>query len=343
MVDGCDYVEVASFGKASEIQADKQNGLAVLRVKTHAANIQPIKFRSVQPKLGEDVAALGYPLAQLLSDSIKITMGNINSLIGLENDTRYLQISTPIQPGNSGGPLVDRGGYLLGINSARLNDGFAIKAIGSIPQNVNFAIKSSVLELFLQSRNIGFTKEDSASASPLSSADLAEKVSKSVFQIMCYSNEAPKIAETTPAPAPAETPIPAPLYKDTRSVSLNSVAANYVKLLISSNSDSRTALRMTGEAYAEYVEYFGKIKTQRDVLLDKKRYFDRWPVRSSQVNNYSLQFLCENGKCAVTGEYDWFVSSPRRNKKAAGTATFYYALDMQNGGKVIAEGGKARK
>ncbi len=93
MVDGCDYVEVASFGKASEIQADKQNGLAVLRVKTHAANIQPIKFRSVQPKLGEDVAALGYPLAQLLSDSIKITMGNINSLIGLENDTRYLRAS----------------------------------------------------------------------------------------------------------------------------------------------------------------------------------------------------------------------------------------------------------
>lgn len=145
VVDGCDYVEVSSFGKAAEIQSDKQNDLAVLRLPTVPADIQPLKLRNAQPKLGEDVAALGYPLAKLLSDSIKITMGNINSLIGLENDTRYLQISTPIQPGNSGGPLVDRSGFLLGINSAKLDDSYAIKTSGSIPQNVNFAIKAIFL------------------------------------------------------------------------------------------------------------------------------------------------------------------------------------------------------
>lgn len=345
VVDGCDYVDVSSFGKAAEIQSDKQNDLAVLRVPTVPTEIQPLKLRNSQAKLGEDVAALGYPLAKLLSDSIKITMGNINSLIGLENDTRYLQISTPIQPGNSGGPLVDRSGFLLGINSSKLDDSFAIKASGSIPQNVNFAIKSNILEIFLQSRNIGFTKEDSATASELSSADLAEKVSKSVFQIICYSNELPKAvaaAPQTPAP-PVETAAPPPVDQDTGSSRLNGLAADYVKLLISSNSDGRTALSVANDAYANYVDYFGKTTTHREVLADKKRYYDRWPIRASEVKDYTVSVFCENSKCAVTGEYDWFVSSPKRNKRAAGTATFYYVLDMQNGIKVISEGGKARK
>ncbi|TNV12655.1 trypsin-like peptidase domain-containing protein [Brucella pecoris] len=344
VVDGCDYVEVSSFGKAAEIQSDKQNDLAVLRLPTVPADIQPLKLRNAQPKLGEDVAALGYPLAKLLSDSIKITMGNINSLIGLENDTRYLQISTPIQPGNSGGPLVDRSGFLLGINSAKLDDSYAIKTSGSIPQNVNFAIKSNILELFLQSRSINFTKEDAA-ASELSSADLAEKVSKSVFQIVCYSNELPKaVASAPPPPPPAvEQQTPSPTYRDTSSSRLNSLAAEYVKLLISSNSDGRTALSVANDAYANYVDYFGKTTTHREVLADKKRYYDRWPIRTSQVRDYTVEVFCENNKCAVTGEYDWFVSSPKRNKKAAGTASFYYVLDMQGGIKVISEGGKARK
>lgn len=345
VVDSCDYVEVSSFGKAVEIQSDKQNDLAVLRIPTVSADIQPLKLRNAQPKLGEDVAALGYPLAKLLSDSIKITMGNINSLIGLENDTRYLQISTPIQPGNSGGPLVDRSGFLLGINSAKLDDSYAIKASGSIPQNVNFAIKSNILELFLQSRSINFTKEDSVAASELSSADLAEKVSKSVFQIVCYSNELPKAVASAPPPPPppVEQQTPSPTYRDTSSSRLNSLAADYVKLLISSNSDGRTALSVANDAYANYVDYFGKTTTHREVLADKKRYYDRWPIRTSQVRDYTVEVFCENNKCAVTGEYDWFVSSPKRNKKAAGTASFYYVLDMQGGIKVISEGGKARK
>lgn len=345
VVDGCDYVEVSSFGKASEIQSDKQNDLTVLRIPAIPAEIQPIKLRNSQPKLGEDVAALGYPLAKLLSDSIKITMGNINSLIGMENDTRYLQISTPIQPGNSGGPLVDRSGFLLGINSSKLDDSYAIKASGSIPQNVNFAIKSNILELFLQSRNIGFTKEDSATASELSSADLAEKVSKSVFQIICYSNELPKAiaaAPQTPAP-PVETAAQSPTYPDISASRFSSVATDYVNLLIRSNSDGRTALSVADDAYADYVDYFGKTKSHREVLADKKRYYDRWPIRTSEVKDYTVRVFCENNKCAVTGEYDWFVSSPKRNKRAAGTATFYYVLDMQNGIKVISEGGKARK
>lgn len=345
VVNECSSVGVSSFGKAADIQTDKQNDLAVLRVASIPKDIPPLKIRNTSPRLGEDVAALGYPLAQMLSDGIKITMGNINSLIGVENDTRYFQISTPIQPGNSGGPLVDRSGNLVGINSSRLNDGYAIQKSGSIPQNVNFAIKSNILELFLQSRSITFEKDTEVVPVQLSSADLAEKVSKSVFQIMCFSDKEPQTAVSAPnsPPPSAGNPMPAPVVRDTSTPSLNSVAADFVKLLINSNDDASTALRVADEAYADYVDFFGKTLTHREVLADKRRYFERWPIRHSRVNEYSLYSVCENNKCAVSGEYDWFVRSPKRNKKATGTATFYYVLDMQAGGKIISEGGKARK
>ena len=272
-------------------------------------------------------------------------MGNINSLIGLENDTRYLQISTPIQPGNSGGPLVDRSGYLLGINSARLNDSYAIKQSGSIPQNVNFAIKSNILELFLQSRNITFEKDGDANSPQLSSVDLAEKVSKSVFQIVCYADTPAKIAA-----APIENTEqhirklpPPPNVQATEDQDTNDRVADFVKLMINSNNDATTALRVADKLYADYVDFFGKRLSHYEVLQDKRKYFVRWPVRSSYVNENSIRVQCENNLCAVTGEYDWFVSSPQRKKKASGTASFYYVVDMQTGGKIVAEGGKARK
>lgn len=345
VVEDCSYVEVASFGKATNIQIDKQNDLAVLRLTSLKPDIPPLKLRNTSPRLGEDVAALGYPLAQILSDGIKITMGNINSLIGLENDTRYLQISTPIQPGNSGGPLVDRSGYLLGINSARLNDNYAIKHSGSIPQNVNFAIKSNILELFLQSRNITFEKDGDTNSPQLSSVDLAEKVSKSVFQIICYADKPVKIAAvpTENTDQHIRKLPPPPIVQDTDDQDLNNTVADFVKLMINSNNDAATALRVADKLYADYVDFFGKKLSHYEVLQDKRKYFDRWPIRGSYVNENSIRVKCENNLCAVTGEYDWYVRSPKRNKKANGTASFYYVVDMQSGGKIIAEGGKARK
>lgn len=345
VVEDCSYVEVSSLGKATDIQIDKQNDLAVLRLTSLKPDILPLKLRNMPPRLGEDVAALGYPLAQILSDGIKITMGNINSLIGLENDTRYLQISTPIQPGNSGGPLVDRSGYLLGINSARLNDNYAIKHSGSIPQNVNFAIKSNILELFLQSRDISFEKDADADSQQLSSVDLAEKVSKSVFQIVCYADTPAKTVEvpSTETNQYVKRQPPPPIVQDNDDEELNSTVADFVKLMINSNNDAVTALRVADKLYADYVDFFGKKLSHYEVLQDKRKYFERWPVRSSYVNDNSIRVMCENNICAVTGEYDWYVRSPKRNKKANGTASFYYVVDMKAGGKIIAEGGKARK
>src|SRR5690606_10989254 len=202
--------------------------------------------------------------------------GNVNSLIGLDNDTRYLQVSTPIQPGNSGGPLVDRNGLVIGINSARLNDGFAIKNTGSIPQNVNFAIKSNILELFLQSRNIAYETETLKDQPPLGSADLASKVSPSVFQLMCFNDVTARkdgveqISRSEPSAAAPESPssLPSP---DRNNGSMTNVATDFVRLVVNSSmNDTVTALSVADNAYGSVVDFYGKTLSHEAVLQDKR-------------------------------------------------------------------------
>ena len=119
VLDGCTSASVPSMGAATDWIVDKQNDLAL--VKVSGGRGKPfLRLRGAAPRLGDDITAFGYPLGGLLSDSIKVTTGNINSLVGMENDTRYLQISTPLQPGNSSGPVVDRSGGVAGVATAVL-------------------------------------------------------------------------------------------------------------------------------------------------------------------------------------------------------------------------------
>jgi serine protease Do len=204
VLDNCDSATVAGLGEATDWKLDKQNDLAAVRVA--AATGKPALFlRRPTPRLGEDVAAFGFPLKGVLSDSIKITTGNINSLVGIENDTRYLQISAPLQPGNSGGPVVDQSGALLGIATAVLGFEFQ-KATGISAQNVNFAIRSNVVELFLQSRDIQFKASETPGAS-VSTADLADKVAPSVVQILCRGSAPTRVDVAKSEPMPDSTPI----------------------------------------------------------------------------------------------------------------------------------------
>jgi hypothetical protein len=77
--------------------------------------------------------------------------GEIASLSGVQDDARYFQISLPVQPGNSGGVLVDERGNVIGIVSAKLDASAALAASGALPENVNYAVKSSFLLGFLES------------------------------------------------------------------------------------------------------------------------------------------------------------------------------------------------
>ena len=81
----------------------------------------------------------------------KLAKGEIASLSGAQDDARYFQISVPVQPGNSGGALVDERGNVVGVVSAKLSARAALAASGALPENVNYAVKSSYLLSFLES------------------------------------------------------------------------------------------------------------------------------------------------------------------------------------------------
>ncbi len=156
VLEGCSRASVPAVGEATDWIIDSQNDVAA--VKIGGSFGRPfLSLRGTPPRLGDDIVAFGYPLGEFLSDSVKVTVGNINSLVGMDNDTRYLQISAPIQPGNSGGPVVDHSGAVLGVASAVLGLGFAGHT-GVLPQNVNFAVRSNVLEMFLQGNGVKFKK-----------------------------------------------------------------------------------------------------------------------------------------------------------------------------------------
>ena len=97
------------------------------------------------------VATVGFPNIGLQGFAPKLAKGEIASLSGAGDDARYFQISVPVQPGNSGGALVDERGNVVGVVSAKLSARAALATSGALPENVNYAVKSSFLLGFLES------------------------------------------------------------------------------------------------------------------------------------------------------------------------------------------------
>jgi S1-C subfamily serine protease len=127
---------------------DETNDLVILETKMNNHGIAG--FRRV-PKLGEAVASFGFPLSDVLAPEGNFTLGNITSTTGMGGDSRFIQFSAPVQNGNSGGPLMDMSGRVIGITNHFLK----APAGAAIPQNVNFAITASVAMNFMEVKELG--------------------------------------------------------------------------------------------------------------------------------------------------------------------------------------------
>jgi S1-C subfamily serine protease len=134
---------------AKVVQVDAANDLALLKAVGRFAPLPIAASRTV--KLGGTVATVGFPDIGLQGFAPKLAKGEIASLSGVADDPRYFQISVPVQPGNSGGALVDAHGNVVGIVAAKLDASAALAATGALPENVNYAVKSSLLLSFLES------------------------------------------------------------------------------------------------------------------------------------------------------------------------------------------------
>jgi S1-C subfamily serine protease len=183
VVRGCSEVTVITGGEshpARVLAQDERNDLALLATNHHPDRSAMWRL---QVRQGEDIAVYGFPLPGALASGGNVTIGIVTALAGMRDDSRFLQISAPIQPGNSGGPVLDRNGAVVGVIVSTINGLALASVIGSLPQNVNFAIKASVAAAFLDAQNV--PHEDASDQSVLSTPDLTAHARSFTAQVVC--------------------------------------------------------------------------------------------------------------------------------------------------------------
>ena len=133
---------------ATVVSSDSNNDVALLKIEATTTPLLIVSTTNV--KKGTEVFTLGFPVVGIQGQEQKATYGRINALSGIQGDIRYFQIDVPVQPGNSGGPLITDDGQIIGIVTASLNQINVLKATGALPQNVNYAVKSEYFQPLLQ-------------------------------------------------------------------------------------------------------------------------------------------------------------------------------------------------
>ena len=188
VINKCEKVKAQSENYVEEVQIlarDVLHDIALIRVtKTPGFTFS---FSDKDPGLMQDIYVAGFPFGQSIGSSIKVTKGIISSLSGFANSNQ-IQIDAAIQPGNSGGPIYNDYGNVLGVAVAKLGIKKIIKDFGVIPENINFGIKASVVKRFLEINNIPLEKENLKSVKKVM---LGRNVTKGTVYLSCYVYHSP--------------------------------------------------------------------------------------------------------------------------------------------------------
>jgi S1-C subfamily serine protease len=170
VIDGCVAIKAADSSGATVsarvVQASKSDDLALLKadIKPGSTAVFRDSNRLVQ---GETVIAYGYPLSGILDSSGNVSTGLITALSGSGQNVRQMQISAAVQPGNSGGPLVDSRGAVIGVVVSKLNAFLVAKLTDDIPQNINFAIKAPGVTALLEASGVDYKTTRSTQELPV--------------------------------------------------------------------------------------------------------------------------------------------------------------------------------
>jgi hypothetical protein len=188
VVNGCNRVLIRTadgrtLGAALPARVDAQRDLALLTVPGDPGPALPFRGGPAVRR-GEAVVTYGFPLADLLSSGPTLTTGEVSALSGFADHQGRFQVSAPVQPGNSGGPLLDRQGNVVGVVVAKLNAAQVAARTGDIPQNVNFAIKGGEALDFLRRAGMDPAVAESRGAER-SAAEVGEEAHRSTVFIRC--------------------------------------------------------------------------------------------------------------------------------------------------------------
>lgn len=186
----CDRTVARNAGgrrvNARVLATDRRRDLAVLAVPPDLG--PPLAFRADPPvRRGETVVTYGFPLYGLLSSGPTLTTGDISALSGIRDNPTNYQISAAVNPGNSGGPLLDSQGNVIGVVVSKLNAMRTAEMTGGdIPQNVNFAVKGTEALAFLQAQGIAPRTAPSPAGAPKAPADIGDIANPSTVFLECF-------------------------------------------------------------------------------------------------------------------------------------------------------------
>ena len=167
---------------ATMVTADPANDIAVLEASFPAKPTVGLPIAKIPAALGGRVFTIGFPHPDLLGISPKFTAGEVSAITGIGDDPRVLQISVPVQAGNSGGPLVNTAGEVVGIISGKLSADKVLKATGDLTQNVNYAVKARYLQGMLD--DLGNRGPKASRPKPGPIEDIVTQVKGAIFLVV---------------------------------------------------------------------------------------------------------------------------------------------------------------
>ena len=199
VVQECDVHEIIDTNnvvhKATLQVSDTQRDLALLSVDKRFASVARVRSDAA-PRLGESIAVVGYPLVSVLGSNPTVGFGHVSSTTGIRDNPAQMQISVPIQRGNSGGPVFDQAGNVIGVVVSKLDALKMAARGGDLPQNVNFAIRGEVMRQFLENNQVNFAA--SRSNTKLENTDIASQGAAVTVRVRCVHTPSPTPVAISP-------------------------------------------------------------------------------------------------------------------------------------------------
>jgi hypothetical protein len=184
VVEGCGRVRIAG-GDGAPLTIDRIDETSDIALIEGPRSPHFLLLRDGKPiRPGDSVVAIGFPLKGLLASEANVTTGTVSALAGLRDSPGMMQISAPVQAGNSGGPLIDDAGNVVGVVVSKLDAMKVAAQIGDLPQNINFAVKVSRLRELLDSADLSYAT--AASSKHLGAGDVAERTMPAVVALECW-------------------------------------------------------------------------------------------------------------------------------------------------------------
>jgi S1-C subfamily serine protease len=186
VIDGCQrVVGVLANRRRVDLSIGPRDARRDLAILSGPRDLGPaLAFRDGPPRRGDEVVTYGFPLTGILGSGPTLTTGEISALTGLRDDPHTMIISAPVQSGNSGGPLLDRAGNVLGVIVAKLAALRVAERTGDLPQNVNIAIQGDVAFEFLRQNGVPARRSRSVAHYP--AAEVGEIAHPATLLIECF-------------------------------------------------------------------------------------------------------------------------------------------------------------